>query len=274
MSSTNPLPPANELASAVHARWERHGMVAVIILDRPGARNAVDARLSAEAGAALAEAENDPGIRAVVVTGAGPAFCAGADLKEIAAGRRVDDPAHPERGFAGIVRHWISKPLIAAVNGPAMGGGTEIVLACDLAVADNTATFGLPEVTRGIFPAAGGALRLQRQIPLKVAAELALTGRPVTAARAYELGLVNRVVPAGQSLSAAVEMASVIASNGPTAVRETKQFLHAAQHLGSDWADRAWQINDEVMRRVLRSADAREGAKAFAQHRDPVWGGR
>ena len=144
--------------------WSTHDAVALITLDRPRALNAVNRALSDALGAALDRAQFDPDIRAVVLTGAGRAFCAGADLKEVAAGREIDATDHPEWGFAGYVRHWIDKPIVAAVNGIAFGGGTELVLASDLVVADEGASFGLQEVKRGLFAAAGGVIRLQQQI--------------------------------------------------------------------------------------------------------------
>ena len=256
------------------ALYEVQEHVAVITLNRPAALNAVNAALSAAVGEALERAAADPQVRAIVITGAGRAFCAGADLKEIAAGRSVYDPAHPERDFAGVVRHWVDKPVIAAVNGFALGGGTEIVLSCDLAVIDETALLGLPEVRRGLLAAAGGVIRLQRQIPFKIASELALTGEPITAERAHELGLVNRVAPQGKALDVALELARTIASNAPVAVQQTKRVMHETAARGSDWNDEVWDVNAQAMKTVFGSADAKEGARAFAEKRQPVWTGR
>jgi enoyl-CoA hydratase/carnithine racemase len=255
------------------ALYRASGHVAVVTLNRPDALNAVNAALSCAVGGCLQRAEDDPSVRAVVITGTGRAFCAGADLKEVAAGRSIYDPDHPEWDFAGLVRHWVSKPVIAAVNGFALGGGTEIVLACDLAVIDETASLGLPEVRRGLLAAAGGVIRLQRQLPFKIAAEIALTGSPVNAGRAYELGLVNRVAPAGASLEVALELAAMIAENAPVAIRETKRVMHATAAQGSDWEDEVWEVNQAAMATVFRSSDAREGARAFAEKRPPVWSG-
>jgi enoyl-CoA hydratase/carnithine racemase len=256
------------------ARYRRHDRVGVVTLNRPRAMNAVNSALSSAAGAALEQAQNDPEVRAIVITGAGRGFCAGADLKELAQGNRVDDSAHPEWGFAGIVQHWVGKPTIAAVNGFALGGGTEIVLACDLAVIDETASLGLPEVKRGLFAAAGGVIRLQRQVPLKVALEIALTGEPVPAVRAQELGLVNRIAPAGTALAVALELAAVIAANAPLSVVESKRVVHETAAAGSDWDDEVWKINAEALRVVFSSSDAREGPRAFAEKRQPNWQGR
>jgi enoyl-CoA hydratase/carnithine racemase len=256
------------------ATYEVRGHVAVVTLNRPKALNAVNAELSADVGAALERAAADNEIRVVVITGSGRAFCAGADLKEIAAGRSVYAAEHPEWDLGGIVRHWIDKPVIAAVNGFAMGGGTEIVLACDMAVIDETATLGLPEVRRGLMAAAGGVIRLQRQVPVKVAAEIAMTGEPISAARAYELGLVNRIAPEGTVLEAAVELARTVADNAPLAVQQTKRVLHESLAAGSDWSPEVWAINSGAMRTVFTSEDAQEGPRAFAEKRAPKWSGR
>lgn len=256
------------------ATYEVRGAVAIITLNRPAALNAVDSALSVAAGDALRRADQDPAVRVAVLTGAGRAFCAGADLKELAKGRSIDDPEHPERGFAGLVRNWVDIPTIAAVNGYAMGGGTEILLACDLAVIDETASLGLPEVRRGLFAAAGGVLRLQRQVPKKIALEISLTGQPVAAVRAYELGLVNRVAPAGQALDVALDLATTIAANAPVAVRETKKLLHTSVDAGSDWESEVWRRNREAAKVVFSSDDAREGPIAFAERRIPRWTGR
>ncbi|MFJ9707249.1 enoyl-CoA hydratase/isomerase family protein [Streptomyces sp. NPDC101234] len=191
MTTTQPA------ADAPAAVLERHGHTALITFNRPRALNAVNAELSAAAGAALEEFAADPDLRVAVLTGAGRAFCAGMDLKAAAAGLPVIAPGHEEWGFGGVVNHWVDKPLIAALNGPAFGGGAEIVLACDLAVADENATIGLPEVRRGLIPGAGGAIRLPRVIPRSTALEMLLTGEPITAATAERRGLVNRVAPVG-----------------------------------------------------------------------------
>ncbi|MBL7497766.1 crotonase/enoyl-CoA hydratase family protein [Frankia sp. CNm7] len=256
------------------ALLELRGHVAVVTLNRPSALNAVNSALSTAAGAALERARSEPDVRVVVITGAGRAFCAGADLKEIARGHRVDAPEHPDWGFAGIAQHWVAKPTIAAVNGFALGGGTEIVLACDLAVIDETASLGLPEVRRGLFAAAGGVIRLQRQIPLKAALEIALTGEPVPAARALDLGLVNRVAPAGTALAVALGLAEKIAANAPLAVQTSKRIVHRTYAAGSDWDGDVWKINADGVREVFASRDAREGARAFAEKRQPRWEGR
>lgn len=259
--------------------YEVDGRVAVLTLNRPEALNAVNSALADAVGGYLEEAEADLGVRVIVVTGAGRAFSAGADLKEIAAGRGIGPTAHPEWGFAGLAQHWVGKPVIAAVNGYAMGGGTEIALACDLVVVSEEAAFGLPEVRRGLLAAAGGVVRLQRQTPIKLALQMALTGDPVPAAVARDWGLVNDVVPAGQVLPRALELARRIAENAPLSVQYSKKVLYQTASAGSDrdpgW-DRGdpWQVNAQAMDVVFGSSDAVEGAAAFAEKRAPVWTGK
>lgn len=255
------------------ALYERRGNVAIITLNRPRALNAVNAELSTAVGTLLEQADADDAVRVIVLTGSGRAFCAGADLKALGSGASLDADGHPEWGFAGYAQHWVSKPTIAAVNGFALGGGTELVLASDLAVVDERAQLGLPEVTRGLFAAAGGVIRLQQQIPRKVALELALTGEPITAVDGLKLGLVNRVAPAGTALDAALELAASIAANAPLAVRESKSMIHRTAAF-SDWEQDVWDRNSKAMGVVFASADAQEGTKAFAEKRAPVWQGR
>ncbi|WP_433085791.1 crotonase/enoyl-CoA hydratase family protein [Dactylosporangium sp. CA-052675] len=261
------------------ALYERAGHIAVIRLNRPQALNAVNAALSTAVGEALERAAADPEVRVVVVTGNGRAFCAGADLKELAAGRSVAAPEHPEWGFAGLVRHWVDKPLIAAVNGFAMGGGTEIALACDLVVAAEDARLGLPEVTRGLLAAAGGVVRLQRQVPLKRALQMALTGDAVDVRDAADWGLVNVVARPGAALEEAMALAERIAANAPLSVRYTKRVMHQVAGAGSDWdpdwsRHEPWTVNAEATEIVFGSRDAVEGPTAFAEKRAPVWEGR
>jgi crotonobetainyl-CoA hydratase len=250
---------------------ERRGSTALITLNRPMALNAVNAEVSAAVGAALEEFAADPALRVAVITGSGPVFCAGMDLKEAAVGRDSLDPAHPEWNFAGLVRHRVDKPLIAAVNGPALGGGAEIVLACDLVVADENATIGLPEVRHGLFPAGGGVLRLHQRVPRNIAMEMTLTGSAVSASTAAHWGLVNRVAPAGTSVQTALELAESIAAGAPLAVEAVKQLMHTAAEGGGEAA--AWVENDRVWQRISTTRDAREGPRAFAEKRAPHWTG-
>lgn len=264
--------PTQSTSAEPAALYEQRGGVAIITLNRPRALNAVNAALSTAVGTLLERAENDNDVRVVVLTGAGRAFCAGADLKALAAGENTDADGHPEWGFAGYVQHWISKPTIAAVNGFALGGGTELVLASDLAVVDEQAQLGLPEVKRGLFAAAGGVIRLPQQIARKIALELALTGEPITAVDGLKLGLVNRVAPTGTTLDIALELAATIAANAPLSVRESKSMIHRTAN-GADWEPPVWEANTASMKIVFSSEDAKEGPTAFAEKRQPVWQG-
>ncbi|WP_067986314.1 crotonase/enoyl-CoA hydratase family protein [Nocardia caishijiensis] len=248
--------------------------VLVAVINRPQAMNAIDGEVSAQLGAALEQADNDRAVRVVVLTGAGDrAFCAGADLRAIGRGESILAEGHEQWGLGGYVRHPISKPTIAAVNGLALGGGTELVLASDLAVAASTATFGLPEVARGLFAAAGGAFRLPEQLPRKIAMEMLLTGEPITAARALEFGLINRVVPAEQVLDTAVELATRIATNAPLAVQASKRVALGIRD-GALPDDDAWDRSDREIAELARSEDVREGLMAFVEKRDPNWQAR
>jgi enoyl-CoA hydratase len=248
---------------------ERNGRVGIIRLNRPEARNAVNGDLANGVEGALDEWEDDDTIQAVVVTGNGPTFCAGADLKLIAAGKG-GEMATAKGNFAGLVRRNYPKPIIAAVNGPAFAGGFEIVLACDLVVAADVAQFGIPEVKRGLFAAAGALIRLPKRVPLALATELAITGDPISAERACELGLVSRVVPLDDVVDAALELAARIAANGPLAVRKTLQMVREAGDLTEE---EAWPRNFELAMEVFASKDSIEGATAFAEKREPNWTG-
>jgi enoyl-CoA hydratase len=248
---------------------EQRGRVGIITLNRPEARNAVNGDIAQGVEAGLDRFEADDDVQAVIITGAGPTFCAGADLKLVATGRG-SEMATKRGNFAGIVKRDFPKPIIAAVNGPALAGGFEIVLACDLVVAADHATFGLPEAKRGLFAAAGGLIRLPKRIPLALATEIAITGDPIDAARALQLGLVNRVVPVAQVVDAALELAATIAKNGPLAVRNSLKMVREAPDLSD--AD-AWSRNIELALEVFGSKDSIEGATAFAEKREPSWTG-
>jgi crotonobetainyl-CoA hydratase len=254
---------------------ERHRNVCVITINRPEARNAVNGAVSIAVGDALEEANSDPGVWAVVITGAGDkSFCAGADLKAIARGENLYHPEHGEWGFAGYVHHFVDKPTIAAVNGTALGGGTEIALASDLVVADERATFGLPEVKRGLLAAAGGVFRIVEQLPRKVAIELLFTGDPMPAADAAKWGLINQVVPDGGALQAALALAERITVNAPLSVQASKRVAYGVDGGVITDEEPKWTRILTEIRTLLKSEDAREGPLAFAEKRQPVWKAR
>jgi len=247
---------------------ERRGRTLLITLNRPDARNAVNAALAQGVAAALDELDEDDDLSVGVLTGAGKGFSAGMDLKAFVAGESawVDG-----RGFAGIVQGPPSKPLIAAIEGFAVAGGLEVALSCDLIVAASGAKLGIPEVKRSLVAAGGALLRLPRRVPYHVAMELALTGDPISAERAYELGLVNRVADAGASVDVAIELAGAIEVNAPLALKASKQILIESP----DWSlDEEFDRQAAISGPVFTSEDAREGATAFAEKRDPVWKGR
>jgi crotonobetainyl-CoA hydratase len=253
------------------ALTERRGSILIITLNRPEARNAVNGAMSTAIGEALQQAQDDPEVRAVVVTGNGKSFCAGADLKAISRRENIYHPGHPEWGFAGYVHHFIDKPTIAAVNGTALGGGTELALASDLVVAEESAKFGLPEVKRGLIAAAGGVFRIVEHLPRKVAMQLLFTGEPMTSADALGWGLVNEVVPDGAALDAALALAERITVNAPLAVWASKRVAYGADDAVIADEEPAWARTAREMGTVLRSQDAKEGPLAFAEKRQPVW---
>jgi enoyl-CoA hydratase len=228
--------------------------VLVVTMNRPEARNALNPELIDELSARLRDADADPDVRAIILTGNGPVFCAGMDLKAFTKGGRFD-------GLVWFSRQSTATPVIAALNGSAVAGGFELMLACDLAVAAEDAKLGIAEVKRGLF-AAGGGTTLADRIPLAIALEMGLTGEPVTATRAQEIGLVNRVVPAQDVLKQALALARQIAANGPLGVAMTKKLMR----------ERRWGEPAEI-EQVFHSTDAIEGARAFAERRPPVWTG-
>ena len=253
---------------------ERRGDVAVITINRPEARNAVNAAVSIGVGDALEDAARDAGVRAVVITGAGDtSFCAGADLKAIARRENLYHPERGEWGFAGYVHHFIDKPTIAAVNGTALGGGTEIAMASDLVVAADSATFGLPEVKRGLIAAAGGVFRVMSHLPRKVAMELLMTGEPITASDAREWGLINEVV-GGSVLDAALALAARITVNAPLSVQASKRIAYGVDDGAIAEEELGWGRTAREMRSLLKSEDAKEGPLAFAEKRPAVWKAR
>ncbi|HEX2040616.1 MAG TPA: crotonase/enoyl-CoA hydratase family protein [Acidimicrobiales bacterium] len=251
--------------------YEEHGRVAVITIRRPEARNAVNGEVARGIEAALDRLEGDGDCWVGVLTGEGPVFSAGADLKEIAAGR-AGELATEKGGFAGIARRDRRKPVVAAVTGPALAGGTEIVLSCDLVVAARSATFGLPEVKRSLVAGAGGLFRLPRLLGQNVAMEAALTGDPITAERAHQLGMVNDVVEEGDDvLKRALALAERVAANAPIAVWESRQVVLAAQHADEDTL---WRMTTEAFVAVMQTEDFAEGPRAFIEKRPPEWKGR
>ncbi|MEE2062315.1 crotonase/enoyl-CoA hydratase family protein [Rhodococcus artemisiae] len=252
-------------AAAPVVLTERVGPVLVITLNRPQARNAVDREVAQAVAAAVDLLDSDPGLRVGVLTGSGGNFCAGMDLKSFLRG---ESPRVEGRGFAGLVEAPPSKPLIAAVEGNALAGGFEIVLAADLIVAAPTATFGLPEVRRGLVAAAGGLTRLPARLPRAIALEMVLTGKAMTAAQLHPLGLINRLAPESAVLTAAIELAEEIAANGPLAIQASKRVVDesptwpAAEH---------FERTRQIAMPVFGSNDAREGAAAFTERRTAVW---
>lgn len=257
--------------SAPAALAERRGNILLITINRPEARNAVNAAVSTAVGDALHLAQNDPQVRAVVLTGAGESFCAGADLKAIARRENLFHPDHGEWGFAGYVHHYIDKPTIAAVNGTALGGGTELALASDLVVAEERAKFGLPEVKRGLIAAAGGVFRIVDHLPRKVAMEMLFTGEPMSAEDALKWGLINQVVPDGTAVDAAVALAERITCNAPLAVWASKRVAMGVDKGVIVGDEPGWARTLREVVTVMRSEDAREGPLAFAEKRQPVW---
>jgi enoyl-CoA hydratase len=249
-------------------RYDFADRIALITLDRPARRNAIDAAMTAALRAALDRFEADPEALVAILTGSGDlAFCAGMDLKAFAAG---EGPAIIEGrgGLAGFTHYPRTKPCIAAVNGLALGGGCELALSCDLIVAAEHARFGLPEVTRGLFAASGGALRLPRLIPRARALELLLTGDLIDAQTAHDLGLLNKVVPPGRLLETARDLAGRICANAPLAVRETLALARAVFALPEEQLQAR---NAAAWARIAASEDAREGPRAFAEKRPAVW---
>jgi enoyl-CoA hydratase len=253
-----------------HALVERRGHVLIVTMNRPQARNALSGPMMELMRQAWDTADSDPEIRVCVLTGAGGAFCAGADLKAMTS-------SHPGDRFQGgeldvsvieplLKGRRLSKPLIAAVEGPAVAGGTEILQACDIRVAGASARFGVSEARWGLFPLGGSAVRLPRQIPYTVAADLLLTGRHITAAEALSIGLIGHVVPDGQALEAALEIAAAIAANGPVAVRAILRVIRETEGMAEN---EAFTLEAKVGMAVFASEDAKEGPRAFAEKRQP-----
>ena len=248
---------------------ETRGRVAVLTLDRPEARNAINPELARALSDAIGRVEADPDVWAAVLAATPPVFSAGADLRTIRDGHVAD--LHDAHGFAGLTRRQRTKVLVAAVDGPALAGGMELVLACDLVVASEAASFGIPEVKRSLVAAAGGLFRLPRKIPVNVAMECAVTGDPISARRAYEVGMINELCEPGAALDTAMVLAGRVCANPPVAVRESRRVI-LEQALISD--EVASLLSDHAFDRAFGSEDGAEGLAAFLEKRDPVWSGR
>jgi enoyl-CoA hydratase/carnithine racemase len=246
-------------------RTDVHDRVLVITMEREEKRNAVDAAMTNAIDAALNRLEDDDALLVGVISGGTSMFCAGTDLA------RTAGPPTARGGEYGVIRRRHRKPLIAAVEGFALGGGMEIVLACDVVIASHTSRFGLPEVQKALVPTCGGLFRPLRSLPLNIAREMLLTGEPLDARRAHTIGFVNHLTDPGAALATALDLAHRIAANGPVALRETMAVIDAAA--GMHDVD-AWALNDSASRAIFASDDAREGRQAFLERRPPVWTGR
>eukprot|EP01006_Ploeotia_vitrea_P003436 TRINITY_DN112607_c0_g1_i1.p1 TRINITY_DN112607_c0_g1~~TRINITY_DN112607_c0_g1_i1.p1 ORF type:complete len:257 (+),score=33.97 TRINITY_DN112607_c0_g1_i1:55-825(+) len=248
---------------AVEYRTE--GRIGIFTLNRPKQRNAVNADVAREMEAHLDTFEKDQNVWVGIITANGPVFCAGADLKAFGSGLQTE-----RGGFAGLVKRKRIKPLIAAVDGPALAGGTEVVLACDLVVASEKAQFGLPEVKRCLAAAAGGLFTLPRRMPYYVAMETVLTGEPISVQRAYSLGFVNRLVAPGTVFEAAKELADKICENAPTAVSASRNVVERSQFTNDE---QGWELSAEAAQQCISNPDFQEGLLAFRQKRKPNWTG-
>jgi enoyl-CoA hydratase len=259
---------ADMLDSAPAVLTDRQDDVLLITLNRPDARNAVNHAVAVGLAAAIDELDENDDLRVGVLTGAGKGFCAGYDLKAFI---HSESPYAGGRGFGGICGRPPKKPLIAAIEGFAMAGGLEIALACDLIVAARDVSLGIPEVKVGLVAAAGALMRLPRRLPHHVAMHMALTGEPIRAERAWELGLVNEICEPSEAVDQALAIARAVAANAPLAVKASKAIAIRSPQVAEN---EGWKIQDRLAQPVLASEDAREGATAFAERRPPVWTGR
>ena len=241
--------------------------ILIVTINRPEQKNAMTKAAAEGIAAAMDRLDSEDALRVAIITGAGGTFCSGMDLKGFLRG---ETPSVPGRGFGGLTEAPPKKPLIAAVDGYALAGGLELMIACDMVVANSKAKFGIPEAKRGLVAGAGGLIRLPEQIPQRIALELAVTGDFIDADRAYQLGLINRITE-GAALDAALELAATISANGPLAVQVSKQII--SQYRDGP-VDQRWAKQGALMGPVFTSADAREGAAAFAEKRKPNWTGK
>jgi Enoyl-CoA hydratase/carnithine racemase len=256
-----------------HCLVEQRGHVLIVTMNRPEAKNALSGPMLAGLTAAWNRVDEDPEIRVAILTGSGGAFCAGADLKAMTASHPGDSARSTDLSVIEslLKGRRLTKPLIAAVEGPAIAGGTEILQATDVRVAGESARFGVSEPRWGLFPLGGSAVRLVRQLPYTIAADLLLTGRHITAAEAYRIGLIGHVVPDGQALAKALEMAGQIAANGPLAVQAILRTIRESEALPEN---EAFRLDAKLGMAVFQSEDAREGPRAFAEKRTPNFRGR
>lgn len=241
--------------------------ILIVTINRPEQKNAMTKAAAEGIAAAMDRLDSEDALRVAIITGAGGTFCSGMDLKGFLRG---ETPSVEGRGFGGLTQAPPKKPLIAAVDGYALAGGLELMIACDMVVANSKAKFGIPEAKRGLVAGAGGLIRLPEQIPSRIAMELAVTGDFIDAERAYQLGLINRITD-GAALDAALELAATISANGPLAVQVSKQIIAEYRN----WpVEQRWEKQGALMGPVFASADAREGAAAFAEKRKPNWTGK
>ena len=257
-------------------RTEKRDAVFILTLNRPEKRNALNSQMWAEIAQAIEEFEADEDARALVITNNGPCFCAGSDLKEISTGAYHPPTGYEDQGFATITGHYIEKPVIAAVEGMCMGGGAEILLACDIGVLSSDCIIGYPEVKRGLVAGGGAALlRLAQAIPVKFALELLLTGESIDAETAVRWGMANHIAEPGKTLERALGIANAIAANGPIAVRLSKRQVY--ENLDRGWlreGNPGWDAAMAADMGIKQTEDAHEGSTAFAEKRPPIWKNR
>lgn len=257
-----------------HILTEVRGHIFIITFNRDEVRNAMNAKMRGEIRHAMEGFEADGNLRAAIITHVGNCFCSGSDLKEIAAGKHYPPDEYKNKehwGFGALTRHVFSKPVILAIEGKCLGGGAEILLAQDMAIVSEDSTISMPEVKQGLMPDMGGAGTAMRQLSTKIAMELLLSAQPITAQRAYEIGLVNHVVPKGQALARAVELAEKICENAPVAVRYTKAMAYKSLDTSLYYTTNSWDMFGYYKKLNEQTEDSKEGPKAFAEKRPPRW---